>query len=57
MKKEPYKILSITESLERDLTAGLITLEEAAAELYKANLTFYVDINRAKELLKGDAKQ
>lgn len=57
MKKEPYKIPTITESLKRDLTAGLITIEEAAAELYKANLTFYVDIDRAKELLKGDAKQ
>lgn len=50
--KKALNIPSITESLRSDVEIGKITLEDAASELNRSNLTPYiVDAQRAAELL------
>ena len=51
MRKKPFDIPSIHESLAMDLVAGQITPEEAANELCRTNWTPYVDLERTQQLL------
>lgn len=48
---KPFHIPGFHESVKREFEEGLITLEEAAIEFYKANWTFYVDIEYTKKHL------
>jgi hypothetical protein len=51
MNQKPFDIPSITDSLRRDLNAGIITIEEAATELHLAGWTTYIDIEHARRVL------
>lgn len=48
-RKAPFNIPCITESLKQDFEKGLISLEEAAVEFHKANLSAYVDLEYTKK--------
>lgn len=47
-RKVPFNIPSITESLKQDYEKGILSLQEAAFEFHKANLTHYVDLEYTK---------
>lgn len=51
MKKEPFKIKNILESLRDDVLSGEITIKEAATKLCKAGWSNFVDEERTKKLL------
>lgn len=51
-KRKPFDIPSIMESLSADVKSGKTTLEDAALELYRANVTSSIDIGKTKEILK-----
>ena len=52
MRKEPYDIPCIHESLAKDVAAGRITLEEAACELCRSGWTNFVDLEYTKRCLE-----
>lgn len=54
MKREPYDIPDIMQSLRQDVDAGRLTIEQAAEELCATNWTPYIDIDRTRHLLYGD---
>ena len=47
----PFKLKSITESLRDDVISGQITMHEAALELYRANWTSYIDMEKTRRIL------
>ncbi len=51
MRKEPFKIKSITQSLREDYLLGTLTIEQIAIELYQANNTPYVCVDKAKKAI------
>ena len=50
--KKAFNIPSFSESVKKDFEAGLLTLEDAAIEFYKANYTFYIDFEYTKKQLQ-----
>lgn len=48
----PYSIPSILESLRADVLGGILTIQEAAAELHAAGWMNYIDVAKAKRLLE-----
>ncbi|CNK26363.1 Uncharacterised protein [Yersinia aldovae] len=50
-RKKAFDIPSFHESVKIEFEAGLITLEEAAIEFYKANWTHYIDMEYTKKKL------
>ena len=56
MRKEPYPIKTILESLHDDVIVGKISLYEATCELMENGWMNFVDIEKAKRLLdlKGE---
>ncbi len=53
MMKKAFMIPALDESIKRDFEAGLITLEQAAIEFYKANWTPYIDMEYTREKLEN----
>lgn len=51
MKRQPYDIPDILESLKHDVEKGCISIEDAAEELYCANWTNYIDVEKTRRLL------
>lgn len=51
MKKIAFDIPNILESIRADVEAGVLTIEQAAEELYDAGWMNYMDIDEAKRLL------
>ncbi len=50
-RKKAFDIPGFHESVKMEFDEGLITLEEAAIEFYKANWTHYIDIEYTKKKL------
>ena len=51
MRKDPFPVKSILESLRDDLKSGALTLHQAAEELCKAGWSNFVDEDKARRLL------
>ncbi len=51
MRKEPFKIKNILESLRDDILSGEITIKEAAIELYNSGWSNFIDEEKTKRLL------
>lgn len=51
MRRKPYEIPTILQSLRQDVDAGRLTIEQAAEELCAAGWTNFVDVDRTKRLL------
>ena len=52
MRKEPFPIKNILDSLREDVQNGTITLSQAAEELHRAGWSNYIDEDPARRLLK-----
>ena len=52
MRKEPFPIKNILDSLREDVQNGTITLSQAAEELHRAGWSNYIDEDTARRLLK-----
>lgn len=52
MRKEPFPIKNILDSLREDVQNGAITLSQAAEELHCAGWSNYIDEGTARRLLK-----
>lgn len=52
MRKEPFPIKSILDSLREDVQSGTISLSQAAEELYRAGWSNYIDEDTSRRLLK-----
>ncbi|MDI3440226.1 hypothetical protein QLG07_12215 [Erwinia sp. V90_4] len=50
-KQKPFIIPGFLESVKNDFEAGLITLDDAATEFYKANWTAFKSIEYTKKML------
>ncbi|MGR5465288.1 hypothetical protein ACPV5G_20335 [Photobacterium damselae] len=50
-KHRTFKILGFHESVRKDFETGLITLQQAAVEFYRANWTPYIDIEYTMQQL------
>lgn len=57
MRKEPYNIKSILESLHDDVKSGKLSLQAAARELHLAGWTNYVDEEKTRQLLKLEQEE
>ena len=51
MRKDPFQVNGILESLRDDVQAGAITIYEAATELYEAGWSNFIDEEKARRLL------
>lgn len=51
MRKNPFPVKSILESLRDDVQSGVLTLHQAAEELYKAGWSNFIDEDKALRLL------
>ena len=52
MKKEPFHIKNILDSLREGVQSGTITLSQAAEELHRAGWSNHIDEDTARRLLK-----
>lgn len=52
MRKEPFPIKNILDSLREDVQNGTIALSQAAEELHRAGWSNYIDEGTARRLLK-----
>ena len=52
MRKEPFPIKNILDSLREDVQNGQITLSQAAEELHRAGWSIYFYEDTARRLLK-----
>lgn len=50
-KRKAFDIPGFHESMKKEYEAGLISLEEAAIEFYKANWTHFIDMDYTKKKL------
>lgn len=51
MRKDPFPVKSILESLRDDVKSGALTLHQAAEDLYNAGWSDFVDEDKARRLL------
>lgn len=49
---KPFEIPNILQSLRTDVESGIITIHEAAEELYRAGWSNFVDEEKTTRLLK-----
>ena len=57
MRKEPFPIKNILDSLREDVQNGTITLSQAADELHRAGWSNYIDEDTARRLLNLQARK
>ncbi len=51
MRKDPFPINGILESLRDDVQSGTLSIRQAAEELYKAGWSNFIDEKKARRLL------
>jgi hypothetical protein len=51
MNRKPFEIPNIIDSLRRDLDTNIITIDEAAKELYQSGWTNFIDVERTRKIL------
>ena len=56
MRKEPFPIKNILDSLREDVQNGTITLSQAAEELHRAGWSNYIDEDTARKIIAEVAK-
>ena len=54
MRKEPFPIKNILDSLREDVQNGTITLSQAAEELHRAGWSNYIDEDTARRLVEAN---